>query len=90
MARSSAKKPSEIGKKETWARHKGGGLHLSDAQSKEEMESRECKPKDLYIFHVVRVKQLPKHIAKLDKCRCNGKCMKARKVMDSNRSRGYT
>ena len=54
------------------------------------MESRECKPKDPYIFHAVKVKQLLERIAESDKRRCNGKCMKARKVMDPEGSGAYT
>ena len=46
------------------------------------MECREQKPKDPYIFHVVRAKQVPERIAKLDKRGGNGKCVKAKKVMD--------
>ena len=57
MVGSSAKKPMDTGQKRTWARQEGEGLHLSNAQSKEDMESRERKPKGPCIFHAVGVKQ---------------------------------
>ena len=80
----SSTKPTDIGKKGTWAREEKEGLHLSNAQSK---ECKEHKPKDLCIFHTIRVKQLPKRTVESDKCEGNGKCEKARKVMDSDGSR---
>ena len=89
MAGSSAK-PMDTGKNGAWARQEGEGLHPSNAQSKEEMESRECKPKGPCIFHAARVKQFPKCTTELDKCGGNGICVKARKVMDSNRSKACT
>ena len=70
----------------TWARQEGEGPHPSNAQSKEEMENREHKPKGPCIFHVIRVKQLSECTAKSDKRGGNGKCVKARKAMNSNRS----
>ena len=89
MAGSSAK-PTNTGKKGTWARQEEEGLHPSNAQSKEEMEYRERKLKDPCIFHAARVKQLPERIAKSDKHRGNGNCVNARKVMDSDGSGAYT
>ena len=50
------------------------------------MECRELKPKGPYIFHVARVKQIPKCTAEPHKPGGNGKCVKARKVMDSDES----
>ena len=90
MAGSSTKKPIDIRKKSIWARQEGKGLQPSNAQFKEEMESREHKPKGSCIFHAARVKQLPEHMAKLNKLRGNVKCVKARKVMDSDRSGACT
>ena len=46
-----------------WARQEGEGLHLSNAQPKEEMECRERKPKDPCFLHTARVKQLPERTA---------------------------
>ena len=89
MAGSSAK-PTNTGKKGTWARQEEEGLHPSNAQSKEEMECRERKPKDPCIFHAARVKQLPKCTVESDKHRGNGKCVKVTKVMDSNGSEACT
>ena len=54
------------------------------------MEGRKREPKGPYIFHTTRVKHLPKRIAELDKHRGDNKGMKARKVMDSNKSEVYT
>ena len=82
MAKSPAKKPMDTGKKRTWARQKREGLHLSNAQSKEKMESRERELKDPCIFHAARVKHLPERIVESNKCGGNGKEVKARKVMD--------
>ena len=90
MAGSPTKKPTDIGKKRTWARQKGEGLPLSNDQYKEEMESRERKPKGPCIFHAARVKQLAECIVESDKRGGNGKCVKARKVMDLDGSRAYT
>jgi len=39
------------------------------------------------MIHVVRVKQILERVAESDKHRGNGKCVKARKVMDSDGSR---
>ena len=47
-------------------------------------------PKDPCIIHVARVKQIPERVAKSDKCRGNDKCVKAKKVMDSDRSEACT
>ena len=80
MARSLAK-PTHTRKNGAQARQEGEDLHPSNAQSK---EYREHKPKDPCIFHTERVKQLPERTAELDKCGGNGKCIKARKVMDSD------
>ena len=54
------------------------------------MGCREQKPKDPCIIHAARVKQIPERVAELDKPRGNGKRMRARKAMDSNRSRACT
>ena len=54
------------------------------------MGCREQKPKDPCIIHAARVKRIPEHVAELDKPRGNGKRMKVRKAMDSNRSRACT
>ena len=50
------------------------------------MGCREQKPKDPCIIHAARVKQIPERVAKSDKCGDNGKCVKAKKVMDSDGS----
>ena len=71
----------------TWARQEGEGLQPSNAQSK---ECREHKPKDPCILHVARVKQLPERTAESDKRGGNGKCMKARKVMNLDRNGACT
>ena len=83
----SSTKPMDTGKNGTWAREEGEGLHPSNAQSK---ECRERKPKDPCIFHAARVNQLPKRTAESNKCRGNGKCVRAKKVMDSNGSGACT
>ena len=90
MARSPTKKPTDTGKKRTWARQEGEGLHQSNAQSKEEVESRKCEPKGPCIFHAARIKQLPERIVESDKHKGNGKWVKAKKVMDSDGSEAYT
>ena len=90
MAGSSAKKPMDTRKKSIWARQEGKGLQPSNAQFKEKMESRERKPKGSCIFHAARIKQLPKRMVELNKHEGNVKCVKARKVMDSDRSGACT
>ena len=74
MAGSSAK-PTDTGKNRAWAKQEGEGLYPSNAQSK-----------DPCIFHAKRVKQLPERTVESNKHGGNGKCMKARKVMDSDRN----
>ena len=54
------------------------------------MEGREHEPKDPYVFHAIRVRHLPKCIAESEKHGGNSKCVKARKVMNSDGSRIYT
>ena len=44
MARSPAKKPTDTGKKKTWAGQEGEDLHPINAQFKEVVESREHEP----------------------------------------------
>ena len=79
MARSSTKKPMDIGKKRTLARQEGKGLQPSNALSNEEMESRERKPKGPCIIHAARVKQLPERMTESNKCGGNGKCVRPEK-----------
>ena len=64
--------------------------HTHNAQSKEEMECREQKPKGLCIIRAARVKQTPECAAESDKRGGNGKSVKARKVMGSNGSGACT
>ena len=59
MARSSAKRLTDIRKKRTWAKQEGEGLHLSNAQPKEGVKGKEHKPKSPYVLHATRVKHLP-------------------------------
>jgi len=42
------------------------------------------------LIHITRVKQTPKHAAESNKLVGNGKCVKARKVMDSYESGART
>ena len=54
------------------------------------MGCREQKPKGPCIIHAARVKQIPERAVESDKHRGNDKCMKARKVMDSEGSGACT
>jgi len=54
------------------------------------MECRERKPKGPCIIHVARVKQILERAIESNKRSGNGKCMKARKVNDSNGSEACT
>ena len=54
------------------------------------MECKERKPIGPCVFQAERVKQILECIAKLDKPKGNGKCMKARKVIDLDESGACT
>jgi len=54
------------------------------------MGCRERKPKGPCIIHAARVKQIPERAAELDKLGGDGKCMRARKAMDSDGSGACT
>ena len=54
------------------------------------MGCSEQKPKGLCIIHAVRVKRIPKRVAESDKPRGNGKRVRARKAMDSDKSGACT
>ena len=73
-----------------WIKLEGEGLHPSNAQSKEEMECREREPKGPFVFHAAKVKHLLERTIESDKHGGNSKVVKAKKVMDSNRSGAYT
>ena len=90
VAGSPTKRPTDTGKKRTWARQEGEGLHPSNAQSKEEMKGREHKPKSPYVFHVTKVKHPLERIVESNKHGDSRKGKKARKVTDLDRSGAYT
>ena len=73
-----------------WIKLEGEGLHPSNAQSKEEMECREREPKGPFVFHSAKVKHLLERTIESDKHGGNSKVVKAKKVMDPNRSGAYT
>ena len=79
MARFIAKRPTNTGKKRTWAWQKGKGLHPSNTQSKEEMKGREHKPKNPHILHATRDKHQPERTTKSNKHKGNRNGVKARK-----------
>ena len=54
------------------------------------MGCRERKPKGPSIIHAARVKRISEHAAELDKPRGNGKCVRAKKAMDSDGSGACT
>ena len=54
------------------------------------MECREQKPKGPCVFLIARVKQILEHTTKPDRPEGNGKCVKTRKIMDSDESGACT
>jgi len=54
------------------------------------MEGREREPKGPYVFHTAKVKHLLERTTESDKHGGNSKGVKAKKVMDLNRSGAYT
>ena len=74
----------------TWDKRGHGPGRRERAHTQEEMECRERRPKGPCIIHVARVKQIPKCLAESNKHGGNGKCVKARKVMDLDGSGACT
>jgi len=79
MTGSTTKRPTDIGKKRTWARQEGEGLHPSNAQFEEGMKGKDNKPKSPHILHATRDKHQPERTAKSDKYGGNRNDVKTRK-----------
>ena len=73
------KRPTDTGKKRTWAQQEGEGFHPSNAQFEEGMKGREHEPKSPHILHTTRDKHQPEHTAKSDKYGGNRNDVKTRK-----------